>query len=87
MRTALQGRFSLPDRDSLQADLISVGYKYDSSGRLVLESKHDLRRRGVPSPDEGDAVALCFSEPMIGPSARRQKVTIRSGGFNRIAVA
>jgi hypothetical protein len=56
------GRFSLPDSNSLQADLVSVGYKYDSSGRLLLESKADMRKRGVPSPDEADAVALCFSE-------------------------
>ena len=41
---------------------MSVGYKYDSSGRLLLESKADMRKRGVPSPDEADAVALCFSE-------------------------
>jgi hypothetical protein len=26
-----------------------------------------MRRRGVPSPDEGDAVALCFSEPHGSP--------------------
>ena len=44
-------------------DLVSCGYKYDSSGRLLLESKQDMRRRGVPSPDEADAVALCFSGP------------------------
>jgi hypothetical protein len=56
------GRFSLPDSNSLQADLVSVGYKFDSGGRLLLESKADMRKRGVPSPDEADAVALCFSE-------------------------
>jgi hypothetical protein len=64
LKTALeQGRFSLPDRDSLQADLVSVGYRYRSDSKLVLESKEDMRARGMPSPDEGDAVALCFSEP------------------------
>jgi hypothetical protein len=57
-----EGRFSLPDSDSLQADLVSVGYKYDSGGRLLLESKIDMRRRGLPSPDEGDAVALTFCQ-------------------------
>jgi hypothetical protein len=56
------GRFSLPDSNSLQADLVSIGYKFDSGGRLLLESKADMRKRGVPSPDEADAVALCFSE-------------------------
>ena len=63
MKKALEdGRFCLPDSDSLQADLVSVGYKYDSGGRLLLEAKQDMRRRGVPSPDEADACALCFSE-------------------------
>ena len=48
MKRALEaGRFSLPDSDSLQADLISTGYKFDSSGRLLLESKQDMRKRGV----------------------------------------
>jgi len=70
LKTALQGRFQLPDRDSLQGDLVSVGYKYNSAGQLQLESKQDLRRRGVPSPDEGDAVALCFSEPYGSPVVR-----------------
>jgi hypothetical protein len=64
------GRFCLPDRDSLQADLVSVGYKFTSEGKLLLESKQDMRKRGVPSPDEGDAVALCFSEPDGGAFVR-----------------
>ena len=64
------GRFSLPDRDSLQADLVSVGFKFTSDGKLLLESKQDMRKRGVPSPDEGDAVALCFSEPDGSPFVR-----------------
>ena len=62
-KTLEAGRFGLPDRDSLQADLVSVGYKYTSEGKLLLESKQDIRKRGLPSPDEADAVALCFSEP------------------------
>ena len=48
MKNALQGRFSIPDDDALHADLTSCGYKYDSGGRLVLESKQDMRKRGMP---------------------------------------
>jgi hypothetical protein len=71
MRNALQeGRFSIPDDDSLHADLTSCGYKYDSSGRLVLESKQDMRKRGMPSPDSADAMALTFSEPEGSPIPR-----------------
>jgi hypothetical protein len=70
LRNALEGELSLPDSNSLQGDLTSIGYKFTSDGRLLLESKEDMRRRGVPSPDEGDAVALCFSEPGGSPVPR-----------------
>jgi hypothetical protein len=56
------GRFQLPDSDALQGDLTSVGYSFRSDGALLLESKADMQRRGVPSPDLADACALCFCE-------------------------
>ena len=52
---------SVPDSDSLQADACGPGYKYDSLSRVILESKRDMRAR---SPDEWDAVALTFAEPV-----------------------
>jgi hypothetical protein len=73
MKTALEGRLQIPDDDALQADLVGPTYKYQSDGRLLLESKQDMRRRGVPSPDLGDAMALCFSDPIGTPD--------RSAGF------
>jgi hypothetical protein len=76
MKNALQCHFSIPDDDALHSDLTSCGYKYDSSGRLLLESKQDMRKRGMPSPDSADAMALCFSEPEGSPFPR-------SAAFNR----
>jgi hypothetical protein len=46
-------------------------------GRLLLEEKEDMRKRGMPSPDEGDAVALCFAEPEGSP------FPLSKGNFNR----
>lgn len=54
----------IPDSDSLQADACGPSYKYDSNTRLQIEKKEDMRRRDVPSPDEWDAVALTFAEPV-----------------------
>lgn len=54
----------VPDSDSLQADACGPTYRYDSQSRLQIEKKEDMRRRGVPSPDEWDAVALTFAEPV-----------------------
>jgi hypothetical protein len=71
MKNALvEGRFSIPDEDALHSDLTSCGYKYDSSGRLLLESKIDMKKRGMPSPDSADAMALTFSEPEGSPIPR-----------------
>ncbi len=52
----------IPDSDSLQADACAAGYKFDSNSRLLIEKKEDMRKRGVASPDEWDAVALTFAE-------------------------
>ena len=54
----------IPDLDSLQADASGPAYSYDVNQRLQLESKEHMRSRGVRSPDEWDAVALTFAEPV-----------------------
>jgi hypothetical protein len=55
---------SIPDDDGLAADLVGPQYTYDSEGRLKLESKEDMRKRGIRSPDAGDALALTFAAPV-----------------------
>jgi hypothetical protein len=59
----------VPDRDSLQADACGPTCSYDSNTRLALEAEEHMRARGVTSPDERDAVALTFAEP-VAPDAR-----------------
>jgi len=62
------GGVDIPDTDALQADACAPGYKYDSLTRVQLESKEDIRKRGLRSPDEWDAVALTFAEPVVDRS-------------------
>ncbi len=52
----------IPDSDELQTDLTIFGYKYDSSDKLVIESKDDMKKRGCLSPDCGEALMLTFYE-------------------------
>jgi hypothetical protein len=54
----------IPDKDSIEADACGPTYKWDSLTRLQLESKEQMKLRGVPSPDEWDAVVLTFAEPV-----------------------
>lgn len=73
------GGADIPDRDSLQADACGPGYKYDVNQRVQLESKEDMRERGVRSPDEWDAVALTFAEPVNEPTQKARLVMPKLG--------
>lgn len=53
-----------PDLD-LKAQLLGRKCKRNSSGLLELESKEDMKKRGVDSPDEADAVCVaCMPAPI-----------------------
>lgn len=50
------GKIILPDDEVLKEQLLNRKWVYSSSGKLQLESKEDLKRRGGHSPDRADAV-------------------------------
>jgi len=54
----------IPDEDTLQADLCASLYRRDSHDRIVLLSKDKIIAELGYSPDEGDALALTFAEPV-----------------------
>ena len=49
---------SFPNDTELVAQLSTRKYTLNSKGKIVLERKDDMKKRGIPSPDKGDAVAL-----------------------------
>jgi hypothetical protein len=63
---------AIPDDVSLKQDLAAPVYSYNLAGKKVLESKDDLKARGLPSPDLGDALALTFSSP-VAPKSERDR--------------
>lgn len=48
--------------ERLQQELVSVRYAYDSSGRERVESKDEMKKRKLPSPNLADAFILTFAE-------------------------
>jgi hypothetical protein len=54
----------LPDDHELVADLKAVDFGYDASDAILLERKDDMKRRGLASPDDDDALALTFAYPV-----------------------
>ncbi len=57
------GAVSIPQDSQLMGELAALRYSFDSQGRVLLESKDDMRRRGIPSPDKADALMLAFIDP------------------------
>ncbi len=51
----------LPQDDGLMADLTGIRYSFTSSGKMAAESKDQMRRRGLRSPDLADAVCLTMA--------------------------
>lgn len=67
MRDWLQ-KGAIDTTPALEMDLTSPGYLHDKQDRLLLESKESMKKRGVDSPDDGDALALTFAQT-IAPAA------------------
>lgn len=55
-------RVGLPDDETLLAQLTTPKYKVNSKGQIQIESKDDMRKRGLTSPDRADAVMLAFAQ-------------------------
>ncbi len=61
------GSIAIPPDQRLMGELASLRYGFDSQGRILMESKDEMRKRGVSSPDRADALMLAFSSPSSRP--------------------
>jgi hypothetical protein len=68
----------------MAADLAGPGYHINRSNLLVLESKADMQKRGQASPDDGDALALTFAQPVAPAEVEEED---EEEGFGRYIVA
>jgi hypothetical protein len=65
----------LKEDKELVTELTSVEYGYamrDGGDCILLEKKEDMKRRGLASPDNADALALTFAHP-VGKADQRWK--------------
>lgn len=60
-----QGQIDTDDDEDLQAQLGAIKYTLNSKGQIIIEPKADMKKRGLPSPDNADAVMLAFTPPGI----------------------
>ena len=67
------GRGAIPADDIvLETDLAAPGSHLNRSDQLVLESKEQMAKRNVASPDSGDALALTFAAHVPPVAVREQ---------------
>lgn len=57
--------------------LTDIKYKLRSTGTLKIIDKAELRRKGIPSPDVADALALTFSELEVNNALERRNVLMK----------
>ena len=71
----------LPDDDVLAGEISSPQYTYDSSRRLVLESKEKMKERGIKSPDRADSLALTFAVKVLPRKTDDEKRRARKSSW------
>jgi phage terminase large subunit len=65
----MQRKIIIPDDDVLVAQLCTRKIKPDSSGRLGLETKKEMKKRGIDSPDRADGFCMsCSAETVLSSS-------------------
>lgn len=53
---------SIPEHSELIKQLGKPQFRFADSGKIQLESKDDMKKRGVKSPDFFDALCYCFAD-------------------------
>jgi len=64
MKKWLEEGGRVPNNERLKNGLTGVEYQFNMTGKLQLERKEVMRKRGLPSPDEADSLALTFAFPV-----------------------
>lgn len=82
MRNALRERVELPKDDELKQDLIGPEYGFTPTQQLLLERKEDMKKRGLASPDKGDALAMTWA---VAPKAKRTRPAVQHHSTNWMA--
>lgn len=59
---------AVPKSEAFAIQLGGPGYHINKANKLVLESKESMQKRGEASPDDADALALTFAQPVAIPN-------------------
>jgi len=55
---------AIPNDPELRQQMLALTYTFNNKDQIILERKEDMMKRGVPSPDDLDALVLTFAHPL-----------------------
>lgn len=64
-RKWLKAGGAIPADPGLRDELLSIEVLPRLDGKIALESKAQMKRRGLPSPNKADALAISFAYPVV----------------------
>jgi len=81
----LRDTLSMPNEEVYQTETVSLMYKFAKSGKLIMESKDDFKKRTKKSPDSSDSLALAnfarHLKPTFGLFKGKETSTVESNSF------
>lgn len=69
---------SIPRNEELITELSQTLYEINEAGKIRIESKEKLKKRGLKSPNLAEALILSFANPELIPLNRRSSLNIPS---------
>jgi hypothetical protein len=78
-----RGGGCLPDDGVLRRELIGPQMGFNSHNELKLETKEEMKKRGLSSPNRADALAYTFALPVV---TKRESRLLNPQGENRAAI-
>lgn len=71
---------AIPEDPVLHQELISPEAIPRADGKLQIESKKDMKSRGIPSPNRADSLILSFARPVVAKSKQSETVNYNYHG-------
>jgi hypothetical protein len=56
-----------PEDEELATQLVSIKWKVNSAGKIQVESKEEMKKRGIASPDRADSLMMSSVEDVVWP--------------------
>ena len=84
-KTWLEDGGVLVDEEDLREDLMGPQFFFLPSGKIKLESKKDMKKRGLASPDVADALMLTFAAPVTPAGFYGRKLHFAQSKYDPLA--